>query len=51
MGRRITDIIVVKVGTNVLTHTVDGNATLDERSFRQIGRELRLLAQNGTGVV
>lgn len=45
------DLIIVKVGTNVLADTTDGNEALDQRSFERIGREVRDLADADTGVI
>lgn len=45
------DLIVVKVGTNVLTEITNGIASLDQRSFTQIGQEVRRLVDGGKGVI
>lgn len=45
------DLIIVKVGTNVLAATTDGGEALDRQSFEKIGREVRALADAGTGVI
>ena len=45
------DVIIVKVGTNVLANTATGIEALDERSFRQIGREVRGLADRSMGII
>lgn len=45
------DVIIVKVGTNVLADTTDSSDALDQQSFEKIGREVRALADAGTGVI
>lgn len=45
------DLVVVKVGTNVLADTLSGAEKLDDVSFANIGTELRQLSDSETGVV
>lgn len=45
------DLIIVKVGTNVLADTTKGTERLDQSSFARIGRELRQLSDEGHGII
>lgn len=45
------DLVVVKVGTNVLTKSGEASERLDESAFENIGGEVRRLSREGTGVV
>jgi len=50
--RNVDDIVIVKVGTNVLTNTFeDGHQELDSESFRRIGRSILALESIGVRVV
>ena len=45
------DLIIVKVGTNVLTDTTDSVEILDQQAFNQIGHEVCRLTDRGFGVI
>lgn len=45
------DIVVVKVGTNVLVDTSESEEILNTSVFEDIGQEVRELSDNGTGVI
>lgn len=45
------DLIIVKVGTNVLTDTTGTNDALDQKSFNLIGQQVRALTDQGVGVI
>ena len=45
------DLIIVKVGTNVLTDTTGTNDALDQQSFNLIGQQVRALTDQGVGVI
>lgn len=45
------ELVVVKVGTNVLTDRSGERDRLDTASFHNIGSEIRDMSDNGTGVV
>lgn len=45
------DLLVVKVGTNVLADTSGEFERLDDHSFESIGREVHQLSNNGMGIV
>ncbi len=44
-------LIILKVGTNVLTNFGDGQDRLDAQSFQSIGRQARELTEEGFGVI
>lgn len=44
-------LIIVKVGTNVLTKLGEGRDELDEASFSSIGQQVRRLSDDGYGVI
>lgn len=45
------DLVVVKVGTNVLANTIGKLDQLDERSFTRIGEQLRRMVSQQMGVI
>ena len=45
------DVVIIKVGTNVLANTSDGVERLDTQSFAKIGSEARRLVDEGMGVI
>ena len=45
------DLIIVKVGTNVLTDISEDHEVLNKRAFDHIGREVRILSDVGMGVI
>ena len=45
------DLIIVKVGTNVLARTEDGQEILDHHAFESIGTQVRELTDKGIGVI
>lgn len=45
------DLLVVKVGTNVLAETGNGHERLDDQTFESIGSEVRQLSDAGNGIV
>lgn len=45
------DLLVVKVGTNVLAETGNGYERLDNQTFELIGSEVRQLSDAGNGIV
>lgn len=49
--QREKELLVVKVGTNVLADTTGESEKLDDRSFESIGGEVRLLSDSGVGVI
>ncbi|MDR2063813.1 MAG: hypothetical protein LBQ02_03445 [Candidatus Nomurabacteria bacterium] len=51
MNYQLEKLLVVKVGTNVLTDTTGELDKLDEKSFRNIGREVRGLTSRKTSVI
>lgn len=46
-----SDLIVVKVGTKLLTDTTGDNDQFDENSYRSIGSEIRQLSESGYSVI
>lgn len=45
------DLLIVKVGTNVLAETGNGQERLNEEAFENIGNEVRELSDAGRGVI
>lgn len=45
------ELLVIKVGTNVLADTTGEFVKLDDRSFERIGSQVRALSDSGAGVI